>query len=161
MPLAVRALFAIVFCGAFARGRPGAPCSPGTLVAKQSRSKMKHRPQPSADKATTVPIANILRWNTPAGVASSPATRKSMSPIDPRESQIFTVEGDLWRIVTEANDCDFHLELSAPGAGPTADRVIVEIPQEFAATRASLIQELAAHNLKFPAPLMKRPIRLT
>src|SRR5439155_11475533 len=78
-----------------------------------------------------------------------------------RESQIFTVEGDLWRIVTEDNDCDFHLELSAPGAGPTADRVIVEVPQDFTAARTSVLKQLAAHNLNFPASIMKQPIRLT
>ena len=64
------------------------------------------------------------------------AVRKSNTPIDPKESQAFTLKGDLWRILTEANDCDFHLEPSA--AGPTADRVIVEIPQDssFMATLA-------------------------
>jgi len=130
-------------------------------ITKQSRSKMKHRLEPAHSSPNRVQVAQILQWKTPAGVPSSVAVRKSAVPIDPRESQVFTVEGDLWRIVAEGNDCDFHLELSAPGAGPSADRVIVEVPQEFGSTRASILQKLAANNLKFPAPIMKKSIRLT
>ena len=48
--------------------------------------------------------------------------------IDPREEQAVTLEGDLWRVVVEANDCDLHLELSAPGGGVDAPRVIAEVP---------------------------------
>jgi hypothetical protein len=58
-------------------------------------------------------------------------------PIDPKENQVFTVEGDLWRVVVEANDCDFHLELSAPGAGIAADRVIVEVSKRLVNRRRS------------------------
>ena len=33
-------------------------------------------------------------------------------------------------IAKEANDCDYHLEISAPDKGKSALRVIAEIPQE-------------------------------
>src|SRR5258707_12441460 len=99
----------ILLCGAFGFAEPAATCSPGTAIAKQSRSKMKHRQEPAHNSANRVQVAQILQWKTPAGVPSSVAVRKSAIPIDPRESQSFTVEGDLWRIVAEGNDCDFHL----------------------------------------------------
>jgi hypothetical protein len=88
--------------------------------------------------------------------------RKSNTPIDPKETQAFTLDGDLRRILTEANDCDFHLEISAPGAGPAADRVIVELPPDstFTTTRTAILKKLTDAGVHFPAPVMKTPIQI-
>jgi hypothetical protein len=53
------------------------------------------------------------------------------------------------------------VELSAPGAGPSADRVIVEVPQDrsFETARDGLIKRLAANGARIGGPLLKRPIR--
>jgi len=32
-----------------------------------------------------------------------------------REDQVFSLDGDIWRVVIEDNDCDLHVELSAHG----------------------------------------------
>ncbi len=47
----------------------------------------------------------------------------------PEETKVVELEGDLWHVKVSRDDCNCHLELSAPNAGRTADRVIVEIPQ--------------------------------
>jgi hypothetical protein len=154
-------IFTLSLCGgAFAQS--DIPCTAGTPIQQQSRTRMKHRGEPSTVTPSTVNLLEMLTWKAPAKVASSPAVRKSNTPIDPKETQAFTLEGDLWRIQTEANDCDFHMELAAPGAGPTADRVIVEIPQDstFTATRKSILKKLADEGVQFPAPIMTKPIRV-
>ena len=53
----------------------------------------------------------------------------------------------------EANDCDFHLEISGVGGSSTDDRIIVEIPQapKFLAARNALLQELTAHGVRLKA----------
>jgi hypothetical protein len=92
----------------------------------------------------TATVLEVLTWRAQAKAASSTAVRKSNTPIDPKEMRAFTWERDLWRTLTETNDCDFHLEISASGAGPAADRVIVEIPQDstFTATRMCILKKL-------------------
>jgi hypothetical protein len=107
-------------------------------------------------------VQEILQWKAPKGVAASPATRRSNTAVDPKEAQTFILEGDLWRIATEANDCDFHLELAAPGAGPTADRVVVEVPQDepYSAIRQAILSHLMAKGAKFGGPVLKKPIRI-
>jgi hypothetical protein len=104
----------------------------------------------------------MLMWEAPAKALSSPAARRSNNPIDPKESQVFSVEGDLWRVAVEANDCDLHLELSAPGAGPAADRIIVEISQDppYAATRRALLRHLAANHITIGGPVLTKPLRV-
>jgi hypothetical protein len=63
----------------------------------------------------------------PAGI-TTPKQRRLDEPFARRENEVYLLEGDLWRVKLEDNDCDFHLELSAPGAAKTASRIIVEIP---------------------------------
>jgi hypothetical protein len=67
--------------------------------------------------------------------------------------------GDLWRVKLESNDCDFHLEISAPGQLKTANRIIVELPQGplFLATRQKLIDELIANGYD---PAVDKPLDL-
>jgi hypothetical protein len=54
------------------------------------------------------------------------------------------------------------MELAAPGAGPSADRVIVEYRriQLPPATRKSILKKLADGGVHFPAPVMTKPIRI-
>lgn len=117
-------------------------CSPTTPVAQQSRTQMKHRNpglQSVSLKQTTV--EDILNWPNPARIDKS-----SGSAIDARENQAFTVVGDVWRVKVEDNDCDFHVELTLPGNGADADRVIVELPQgpQFAQIRETLASALVS-----------------
>lgn len=86
---------------------------------------MKHR-APGAS-GVAVSVAAMRAWPPPADLADA-GRRAQDTAIDPRESQSFTVEGDLWRLKVEDNDCDLHLELSAPGAAADAPRIIAEIP---------------------------------
>jgi hypothetical protein len=90
--------------------------------------------------------------------------RESNDFLSPIEKRIYTVEGDLWRVKMEGNDCDYHLELSAHGAGHTADRIIAEIPagSAYAATRKQLLSMLpgdyifqpdTANDLTQPIPI--------
>ncbi len=105
---------------------------------------MKHRSvstQKVSARTTTVDQM-LLDWPNPARI-----DKKANTPIDPRESQAFTLKGDIWVAKIEANDCDIHLELSAPGEGQDADRVIVEIPQEFKQAQSTLVQALRSRGL--------------
>ena len=101
-------------------GRADVTCSPSTPITHQSRTGMKHRsPGLMNVAAKQVSVANMLSWPNPSTIS-----RTSNSPIDPRENQSYTLQGELWRVKTEGNDCDFHLELSPPGDSSSADRVI-------------------------------------
>jgi len=121
-------------------------CTPTTAVSKQHRSDLKHR-DPASTEPHSATVAKVLQWAAPSGVAD-PKTRKSKVPIDSRESEVFKLTGDLWRVIVEENDCDFHLELAAPGQPATAARVIVELPQgeAFRTQREKLIEELTANG---------------
>jgi hypothetical protein len=119
-------------------------CDPSTPVAKQSRTDMKHRKP--ASKGTQVEqssISDVLGFDTPDDIRDK-ATRISESPIDGLEDEVLELEGTLWRVAREANDCDYHLELSAPGKGKAATRVIAEIPDDapYAGTRQALLAAL-------------------
>jgi hypothetical protein len=151
---------ALMLCGSPAFAQGDVDCVAGTPVAKQSRTKLKHR-IPAAGAATPTTILEMLHWKAPAN--RTRATRRSNRPVDPKESKVFTVEGDLWRVVTETNDCDFHLELTTPGAGPTADRVIVEVPQvkSFDQVRQALLKQLASKGARMGGTILKKPIRVT
>lgn len=123
-------------------------CSPTTALAKQHRTHLKHRdPADSSAQAQTVKVSQVLLWAAPQDITNA-KTRKRDEPIAPRESEAFTVEGDLWRVIVEDNDCDFHLELAGPGKPKTAARVIVELPQgdAFTVMREKLLQELTANG---------------
>lgn len=137
------------------------PCSPTTPVANQIRTSLKHRSggfQTVTLKITTV--SDMLSWPNPSRIS------RANAPIDPRENQAFRLSGDLWRIVMEGNDCDFHLEIAAPGSDSSADRVIVEIPQgpPFTALRNQIQQALSnAHegSIGTTGKTLKKSIPLT
>lgn len=129
----------LVVCSALALAQ-NAPkdCKPTTTpLGKQSSGELKHRkPGPGTPEVTTIP--EVLNWQQPAGL-SSRVVRASNKAIDDRENEVYVIEGNLWRVGLEGNDCDLHLELSDAGKGKSADRVIVEIPQEYASTRDELL----------------------
>ncbi len=105
------------------------PCTPTTQLANQFRTQMKHRTTNLPDSSVhNSSVAKMLVWTAPTNVTDF-KTRKKDEPIAPRENEGFTVTGDLWRFIIEENDCDLHLELSAPGQPQTASRIIVEVPQ--------------------------------
>jgi len=117
-------------------------CSPTTPISQQNRTAMKHRAATVQNvRLNQTSVDEMLQWANPATISKS-----SNSAIDPRENQAYTLTGDLWHIKVEGNDCDFHLELSAPGTGTDADRIIVEVPQgpDFSPLRDKLIQALLA-----------------
>lgn len=123
-------------------------CTPTTPVDKQHRTKMKHR-EPSTDAPETRTVTQVLQWAAPAGMQDK-NVRKQDSPFPGREkdAHVSEITGDLWRVKVEANDCDFHLEISAPGQPQTANRIIVEVPQgpSFVAARQMILDELIANG---------------
>ena len=86
-------------------------------------------------------VAKMLQWGFPAQIDDA-ATRTSETSIGDHEKNIYTVEGSLWRLVLEGNDCDLHLELAGVGKGKLANRVIVEIPQANTTARNDLVAGL-------------------
>lgn len=124
------------------------PCTATTLLAKQHRTSMKHR-EPATGAPETRTVVQALQWSAPANIKTA-AVRKQDTPYPGREQdgKIYEITGDLWRVKLESNDCDFHLEISAPGQPKSADRIIVELPQgpSFLATRQKLIEELIANG---------------
>jgi len=117
---------------------------PTTAIPYQSRSGMKHKKPPADIKASRITVGKMIGWPDPEGITSA-KVREAHRPIDARETKAFELRGDVWRFVMEANDCDYHLEVSEPGGRSSDDRVIVEIPNNrFASTaRRSFETELA------------------
>jgi hypothetical protein len=127
---ALIALFAIAQLGFASPNEIVPPPSPTTPIATQSRTALKHRTPPTIYIPTRLTVPDIIALNQqlPAGLSNT-HLRESNSPLSPIEGKIYAVEGDLWRVKMEANDCDYHLELAARGGSRTADRIIVEIPE--------------------------------
>jgi hypothetical protein len=94
-------------------------------------------------------VADVIT-DSPASGITQTGFRTLEAPLDSRETQVVTLKGDIWIVGAQADDCDFHLELSGVGAGPNDDRIIVEIPQgaPFVAARNALLQALAANGVK-------------
>ncbi len=133
-----------LFATAFLAAQTDLPCEPTTPVEKQSRTEMKHRkPASKGTHVEQTTIADFLQFDAPEDIRDK-ATRTSQTPIDELENQVFRLEGTLWRIAKEANDCDYHLELSSPGKAKTAQRVIAEIPDDppYQKTRDALLAAL-------------------
>jgi hypothetical protein len=138
------AVLGVVFVAAAAVAEN--PCAPSTLVAKQKRTDMKHRePASTGTHIEPTTVAEMISWEQPDELPDRDV-RSSNSAIDPREEEVFALEGDLWRIAEEANDCDYHLEISAPGKNNKAGRVIVEVPNDpaFAEARHNVLEALTA-----------------
>ena len=119
--------------------------TPTTQIANQKRSPLKHRKPPILYNVTLATVPDVIALNNqlPAGVKNS-AVRNSKVPISPAEGEVYTVEGDLWRVKMEDNDDEYHLEISARGGSKTADRIVAEIPpdQRYAGTRRKLLSLL-------------------
>jgi hypothetical protein len=97
-------------------------CSPTVEKEKQHRSDMKHRIVPSGTvKPTLVTVTDMLNWDIPKNA------RGEMS--DPRETQVFTVEGYVIHAKLAPDDCDVHMEIAATN-DDKAPRIIVEIPND-------------------------------
>jgi len=117
-------------------------------------------------RAISATVAQIIALNAslPANIGQ-PSVRASNSLISPVERRVYVVAGDVWRVKEEANDCDFHLEMSARGAGPRADRIIVEIPQEQTTARRALLALLPGDRAIGPDTTINLtrsvPIRVT
>lgn len=149
-----------------AAARADIACTPSTALPKQYRTSIKHRaPAASTIRAITTTVAEVIGWDSPAGSAD-PKVRKKDSPLAPKEQQVYALEGDVWLVKTEGNDCDFHMELSGPGGRVTDDRIIVEIPQgaSFVTSRENLLDALVQAGLKKPKGKFSRklepPIRV-
>jgi len=138
-------------------------CTATQPVAKQNRTNMKHRTPPHQNPGVKLmTVANMVAAPPAAGI-NSPGSRTSAQPIDPRESSVLTLKGDLWAINIEPNDCDLHLELSEVGGSVDDDRVIVEIPQtaSFVAARNALLNRLKAAGVALHARTkLTQPIRV-
>ena len=143
--------------------------TPTTLVAKQKRTALKHRDPPVHYSATQATVGQIVALNQrlPAGVNTSASIRASNTPISPYETQVFRVDGDLWRVKMEGNDNEYHLEISRRGGRRTMNRIIVEIPPDpkYAKARRALLSLLPGNYIfgqetsrDFKAPI---PIRVT
>jgi len=118
------------------------PTKPVTL---QSRTTLKHRKRPLLYSPIPAAVPNIIALNQqlPAGVKNV-SVRGRNAPISPIENNVYTVEGDLWRVKMEDNDDEYHLEISARGASRTTDRIVAEIPPDpaYAGTRRQLVSML-------------------
>lgn len=134
-------------------------CTPTVALDRQHRTHVKHR-DPSQATPQSRTVAQVLQWAAPTGMQNK-ATRKQDSPYPGREAdaQVYEITGDLWRMKVDANDCDFHLEISAPNQPQTANRIIVEIPQgeKFSAMRQTILDELVASGFD---PRVDKPIDL-
>jgi len=141
--------------------------SPTTQVEKQIRTDLKHRSQPTSYNVTPVTVDQIVALNRhlPTGVNTSAAIRRSKTPISPYETRVFRVDGDLWQVNMEANDNEYHLEISRRGGRPNSNRIIVEIPPEYRETRRALLSLLPGNYVFRPnrsVPLSRPiPIRVT
>jgi hypothetical protein len=125
-------------------------CTPGTPLPSQNRTLMKHRKPPTAKpNIILTTVAEMATAHPAAGVAVA-GFKMANRPIDPHENGVITLKGDLWAINIEANDCDFHLEISDVGNSSADDRIIAEIPQGpfFLAARNALIRQLSTAGIR-------------
>jgi len=124
-----------------------------TAVANQSRTTLKHRKRPLLYSAISATVPNMIALNQqlPAGVKDA-SIRGRNAPISPIENNVYTVEGDLWRVKMEDNDDEYHLEISARGASRTANRIVAEIPPDaaYAGTRRQLLSMLPGNYIFKP-----------
>jgi hypothetical protein len=128
-------------------------CTPTQPLGQQNRTRMKHRTPPQQNPGVQLITVTEIVASPPAVGVNSPGSRTSAQPIDPRETSVFTVKGDLWVVNIEPNDCDFHLEVSEVGGSVNSDRVIVEIPQTapFVPARNALLSGLHAAGVTLHA----------
>ncbi|MBZ5552207.1 MAG: hypothetical protein LAO21_05770 [Acidobacteriia bacterium] len=72
-------------------------CTPTVPLKRQHRTNLKHRdPAASNVDVNKTSVAKMLKWAPPEDV-STPQRRRLDAILTGRESQVFTLEGDLWR----------------------------------------------------------------
>ena len=166
-----RASFAIALaCGlsaAFPAARAQVHCTPHTNPVKQERVQMKHRPAvPKAqiDSLAHTTVDDMLKWPVPP-ITTTPV-RTQQTPIEPQEHKLFQLTADAWLVKLADDDCDYHLEVTAPGGSANDPRVIVEIPQgpAYAEAAKALVQALHAQGTEIKTAgtphLLKQPLRI-
>jgi hypothetical protein len=139
-----------------------ASCVPGTDPDRQNRAAMKHRAlPPTLAGAVATSVAEMFQWAPPATLGQ-PGVRDSDGPIDPREQVLYVTTVDVVLAKMADDDCDIHLEVTAPGAGADADRVIVELPQgaAFEPMRQGLADLLGRRGRGFGRAPLDPPLRL-
>src|SRR5258708_3333964 len=104
-------------------------CSPTTACENQKRGSMKHRMPSVVSDVTPISVQTILDWEPPAGLEKA-SLRNSQTPIDDHEKKLFSLEADVWLAKRAPDDCDVHMEISAPGGTMNDPRVIAEIPSD-------------------------------
>jgi len=138
-----------------------ARCVPETLPERQNRAVMKHRPLPlTLAGAFGATVDEVLQWPPAQGLGERGA-RDSDGPIDPREEALYVADVEVHVAKLSDDDCDLHLEVSAPGAGPDAPRVIVELAQGAAydAMRYGLADVLGRRGRGFGRSAISPPLR--
>jgi hypothetical protein len=139
-------------------------CTFGGDVESKYRWNVKHRAAASAEPSE-VRLPEMFGWGDPANV-ETPSVRNPTDPdqlLDPHEAEAHVLEGDVWVAKIEDNDCDWHLELSAPNAGSASDRIIAEVSQGrgFAKPRSEIasmvgVDEIRTQCFKFSKPARVR-----
>jgi hypothetical protein len=73
--------------------------APTTAIEDQSRTSLKHRKRPLLYHVFLANVSGIIALNKslPDGVTNA-SVRKRDVPISPIECEVYTVEGDLWRV---------------------------------------------------------------
>ncbi len=141
-------------------------CAPGTPLDKQNRTQMKHRsPAPPSVRPVAQTVSGMIGLAVPT--ITTLAERDQETALSPQEDEVLELTGDLWHVKLASDDCDFHLELSAPGGSKNDQRVIVEIPQgpAFDSARMTLVAALnkkGIRSLKVDVPYdLPNPLRTT
>jgi hypothetical protein len=106
---------------------PNFKCSPTTACNNQERWQLKHRMPSVVGQAQQVSVADMLTWPDPQNIADT-AVRKSTSPIDDKEKNVYSLEGDVWIAKRAPDDCDVHMEITSVDGTNTGKRIIAEIP---------------------------------
>jgi hypothetical protein len=129
------------------------PCTPGTDVTRQHRTKAKHETEYGNYflKKDTITVSYIYKWqakyqaNTD-GIVTNPQNPKSYRLKQTPEDTLYILSGYLWFVKQEDNDCDFHIEIGPKSK--SGQRIVVEVPAENASLQASIHDYLEAKGLK-------------
>src|SRR5437870_5168354 len=151
----LRTSFAISVAGSlfatFSDARAQVHCTPHTNPVKQERAQMKHRPAvPKAEieSLAHTTVNDMLKWPVPP-ITTTPV-RTQQTPIDAQEHKLYQLTADVWLVKLADDDCDYHLEVTAPGGSKNDARVIVEIPPgpAYADAAKALMQALHAQGIE-------------
>lgn len=142
-------------------------CTPSKQLEEQHRPNMKRRSPPQNAKPIPTTVSEMAEWPMPGLLSQKKRFRRQDTPLDPREEQVYTVEGNLWRLKLADEDCDYHMEVGVAGGTKKDIRIVAEIPQApaYAATREELLRSLKEAQELTPGQRITLkssvPIRLT